>query len=114
MASSRHSVILFEETIKGVQTTIVKHAVLDHFVVDVFLPKGHRFYGKHWNKVNDVIDTKESGLKLMYELTHGGWCDNGCWLIGFDTAHCANPEQIANETSLVNTIKELTALAWWL
>ena len=105
---------LHEETIKGTQTKIVKHPEMNHLCAYVFLPKSHRFYGKHYDFVDRITYTKETELKLMYELTFSGLDLNGCWCIGFDTAQSMYKKQRVNKTSLKNAIKELTALARWI
>jgi hypothetical protein len=105
---------LHEETIEGIQTKIVKHSVMNHLCGYVFLPKNHRFYGKHYDFVYRLINDKNSDLQIMYGLTFSGLDRNGCWCIGFDTGQSNNENQRANKTSLENAIKELTALAMWI
>ena len=114
MADILPSDTVFEETIKGVQTKVLQHPVCKYYCGYVFLPEGHRFYGKGYDEINDICIYEKGKDYLNYWVTYSDFTNDDYWCIGFDIAPRFQEEEPDKEKSLKNAIKELTALALWL
>ncbi len=97
---------------------IVKHPA-GHYCGYVFLPKGHRFYGIHYDEINTAIPnavpygltysnySNKTPDAIPHELSYSEYLAETWWCVGFDTAHHFGQKEFYTRADVIDFVHDL-------
>ena len=100
--------ILDKGNYKGLNYAIVSYGT--HPCSYIFLPKGHKFYGKNYEEINDyfIDGLCHCGLTFSESDLCFNPLPNDCWVIGWDYSHCCDYSGIYIGDEVFNELKKWT------
>ena len=101
--------VVHEMEIKGFETEVLQTPGSIHYLGNVFLPKGHRFYGKEHDEINLICILENGEDNLNYWLSDSYFMhEDYYWCIGFNTDNGDGTVPTLNDT--INSLISLVEL----